>query len=143
LKPATNFWAFQEYPKLIPEEERLFHRNWDGKFEYLTTGYCRKGAREEKHLPCLGPPRGTPFEKTMPLQIFLNASLRLYAPGYNPYQGITLEVPPDTKVSHIISRLGLPPKEVTLIMVNGVRRPSDFPLQGDERLGLFPPIGGG
>jgi sulfur-carrier protein len=79
----------------------------------------------------------------MPLQIFLNASLRLYAPGYNPYQGITLEVPPGTKVSHIIAGLGLPPQEVTLIMVNGVRRPADFPLQGDERLGLFPPIGGG
>jgi molybdopterin synthase sulfur carrier subunit len=79
----------------------------------------------------------------MPLQVFLNASLRLYVPGYNPYEGLTLEVPSGTPVSRIISRLGLPPEEVTLIMVNGVRQNRDFPLEGSERLGLFPPIGGG
>jgi len=28
-------------------------------------------------------------------------------------------------------------------MVNGRRQDADFPLEGDERLGLFPPIGGG
>ena len=79
----------------------------------------------------------------MPLQVFLNASLRLYVPGYNPYEGITLEVPPGTPVSRVISRLGLPPEEVTLILVNGARKQADFSLEGEERLGLFPPIGGG
>ena len=79
----------------------------------------------------------------MPLQVFLNASLRLHAPGYNPYEGITLEVPPGTPVSRVISRLGLPPEEVTLILVNGARKQADFSLEGEERLGLFPPIGGG
>ena len=79
----------------------------------------------------------------MALQIFLNATLRQYVPGYNPYQGISLEVAPGTLVDQVISQLGLPEKEVTLIMVNGRRREADFPLQGNERLGLFPPIGGG
>ncbi len=79
----------------------------------------------------------------MPLQIFLNATLRQHVPGYNPYQGISLEVPPGTDVAQVIDRLGLPPKEVTLIMVDGRRQEPDFILQGDERLGLFPPIGGG
>jgi sulfur carrier protein ThiS len=79
----------------------------------------------------------------MPLQVFLNATLRLYVPGYDPYQGITLEAPPGAPVSVLIARLGLPPEEVTLIMVNGVRRQPDFPLEGNERVGLFPPIGGG
>lgn len=79
----------------------------------------------------------------MPLQVFLNASLRRHVPGYDPYRGITLDAPPGTTVSRVISRLGLPPEEVTLIMINGVRRPPEFPLQGDERVGLFPPIGGG
>ncbi|MCX5889396.1 MAG: MoaD/ThiS family protein [Deltaproteobacteria bacterium] len=64
----------------------------------------------------------------MPLQIFLNASL---------------EVAPGTPVSRVIAQLGLPIKEVTLIMVDGRRREADFQLQGNERLGLFPPIGGG
>ncbi len=79
----------------------------------------------------------------MPLQIFLNATLRQYVPGYDPYQGMSLEVPPGTAVAQVIKLLGLPPQEVTLIMVDGRRQEDDFPLQGDERLGLFPPIGGG
>jgi sulfur-carrier protein len=79
----------------------------------------------------------------MALQIFLNASLRQYVPGYNPYQGITLEVAAGTTVARVVSRLGLPVQEVTLIMVDGRRQEADFILQGSERLGLFPPIGGG
>jgi molybdopterin synthase sulfur carrier subunit len=79
----------------------------------------------------------------MPLHIFLNATLRPYVPGYDPYRGLSLEVPPGTAVSRVIDQLGLPAKEVTLIMVDGRRREADFELQGNERLGLFPPIGGG
>ena len=79
----------------------------------------------------------------MPLQILLNATLRQFVPGYDPYQGIFLEIPHGMPVFQIITRLGVPPEEVTLIMVNGVRQGPDFSLQGDERLGLFPPIGGG
>ena len=79
----------------------------------------------------------------MPLRVFLNASLRRYVPGYNPYEGIALEVPPGTPVARVIAALGLPGEEVTLIMVDGARQQADFPLQGEERLGLFPPIGGG
>jgi sulfur-carrier protein len=79
----------------------------------------------------------------MPLQILLNATLRQFVPGYDPYRGISLEISPGIPVSQIISRLGVPPEEVTLILVNGVRQGADFPLQGDERVGLFPPIGGG
>ena len=79
----------------------------------------------------------------MPLQVFLNATLRGYVPGYDPYQGLSLDIPSGTSIARIISHLGLPAAEVTLIMVNGRRRDADFPLEGDERLGLFPPIGGG
>ena len=81
--------------------------------------------------------------RSMPLQIFLNATLRQYVPGYDPYQGISLVVAPGTLVDQVISQLGLPSKEVTLIMVDGRRREAGFSLQGNERLGLFPPIGGG
>ena len=81
--------------------------------------------------------------KSMPLQIFLNATLRQYVQGYDPYQGIPLEVPPGTTVGQVMMQLDLPEREVTLIMVNGRRQEADFSLQGNERLGLFPPIGGG
>ena len=80
---------------------------------------------------------------SMALQIFLNASLRQYVAGYNPYHGITLEVAPGATVAQVVARLGLPAPEVTLIMVDGRRQEADCSLQGSERLGLFPPIGGG
>ena len=79
----------------------------------------------------------------MPLQIFLNATLRQYFPGYDPYRGISLEISPGTPVGRVMRQLGLPEREVTLIMVDGRRQEADFFLQGNERLGLFPPIGGG
>jgi molybdopterin synthase sulfur carrier subunit len=79
----------------------------------------------------------------MALKIFLNASLRQFVPGYDPYQGLTLEVAPGATVAQVAARLGLPMAEITLIMVDGRRQETDFSLQGSERLGLFPPIGGG
>ncbi len=79
----------------------------------------------------------------MALQIFLNATLRQYVPGYDPYRGISLEGAPGATVAQVIADLGLPAQEVTLIMVDGRGREADFVLQGNERLGLFPPIGGG
>ncbi len=79
----------------------------------------------------------------MPLQIFLNATLRQYVPGYDPYQGLSLEVAHGTAVSQVMEQLGVPAREVTLIMVDGRRQEADYQLQGNERLGLFPPIGGG
>jgi sulfur-carrier protein len=79
----------------------------------------------------------------MALQIFLNASLRQYVSGYNPYQGVTLKVAPGVTVAQVADRLGLPAAEIALIMVDGRRQEADFSLQGSERLGLFPPIGGG
>ncbi len=79
----------------------------------------------------------------MPLQIFLNATLRQYVPGYDPFKGLTLEITSGTTAAEVIARLNLPAKEVTLIMVNGRSQPPDFVLRGNERIGLFPPIGGG
>jgi molybdopterin synthase sulfur carrier subunit len=79
----------------------------------------------------------------MAVHILVNASLRRFFPDYHPSQGLSLEVPPGTTVAQVVDRLGLPPEEITLIMVNGRRREMDYVLQGDERLGLFPPIGGG
>jgi sulfur carrier protein ThiS len=84
-----------------------------------------------------------PKDRTMALQIFLNATLRQYLPGYDPYEGIALEVKPGTTVAQVLATLGVPAGEVALLMVDGRRQEPDFVLQGGERLGFFPPIGGG
>jgi sulfur-carrier protein len=79
----------------------------------------------------------------MSLLVLLNATLRRYKPGYNAAVGISLEVAPGTTVAQILPILGVPPQEVTLLFVDGRRRELDFVLQGNERVALFPPIGGG
>jgi len=79
----------------------------------------------------------------MPLEVRVFATLRSYLPDYDPVRGHSLEVTPGTTIAQVIRQLGLPPEEVTLILVNGVHREEDTPLTGQERLALFPPVGGG
>jgi len=33
--------------------------------------------------------------------------------------------------------------KIKIVMVNGKSEPFDYELQGDERIGFFPPVGGG
>ncbi len=79
----------------------------------------------------------------MPLQVMLFATLRRSIPGYDPHQGLALEISPGTTLAQVIQQLRLPPEDVTLILVNGVHQQRDFQLQGDERVAFFPPVGGG
>ena len=46
-------------------------------------------------------------------------------------------------VAELIDQLGLPPRQVKLIFVDGRRVERDRVLSGGERVGLFPPVGGG
>jgi sulfur-carrier protein len=79
----------------------------------------------------------------MPLQIRLFATLRRFAPGYDPHKGLALEISPGTTLAQVIQHLSLPPEDVTLILVDGVHQQPDFQLQGHERVAFFPPVGGG
>ncbi len=79
----------------------------------------------------------------MSLQVFVYATLRRHLPDYDPYRGLTLTVHPGTPVALVLERLGLPREEVTIILVDGVQQSLDYALQGGERLGLFPQVGGG
>jgi sulfur-carrier protein len=79
----------------------------------------------------------------MALLVLLNATLRRHSPDYDASVGLSLEVEPGTPVAQILPRLGVPAQEVALIMIDGRRRELDFVLQGNERVALFPPIGGG
>ncbi len=48
-----------------------------------------------------------------------------------------------TTVLSLIERLGIPASDAKLVFVNGVRRDLDTVLEGGERVGIFPPVGGG
>ena len=76
---------------------------------------------------------------TVLIKIKLFASLKRYAPADADRYPIEEGIP----VAQLIESLGIPPDDVKLIFVNSVRTSRDHPLTGGERVGLFPPIGGG
>ncbi len=73
------------------------------------------------------------------ITIKLFATLRPYAPA----EGDHYPVVPGTTVADVVRDLDIPAKDAKLIFINNVRREMDTPLQDGDRLGIFPPVGGG
>lgn len=74
---------------------------------------------------------------TIDLKLFatLAAHLPANAADYPIEAGIT--------VAQLIDALNISRSEAKLIFVNGVRTQLDRVLHGGERIGIFPPVGGG
>ncbi len=73
------------------------------------------------------------------INLKLFATLRRFLPrsaGHYP-------VPAGITIRDLIAGLGIPEKEAKLIFIDGVRATFDSTLKGDERVGIFPPVGGG
>ena len=54
-----------------------------------------------------------------------------------------VDVPESATVADVITSLGMPQDEIKLIFINGVHVSADTILKQGDRLGLFPPVGGG
>lgn len=46
-------------------------------------------------------------------------------------------------IQSLIEKLGLPEKDVTLMFINSLRSDRDSEIKDGDRVGLFPPVGGG
>lgn len=79
----------------------------------------------------------------MPVTLMLAANLRKYVPGYNPETGYQTSIEAGATILDLARQLRIPEQEVKLLMVNGVAAKWGTVLAGDERVALFPPIGGG
>jgi len=79
----------------------------------------------------------------MAVRLMLAATLRQYAPGYNAESGCQVIVQPASTVRDLARQFGIPEEEVKLIMVEGLAADWDTTLAGNERVALFPPVGGG
>lgn len=78
----------------------------------------------------------------MVLEVRLYATLRRYAP--NSLNGvISLNVSERITVLELVKQLKIDPTEIHLIMINGLGREFDELLTDGDRVGLFPPVGGG
>ncbi len=79
----------------------------------------------------------------MAVKIFLSSTLRQYVPEYDPSEGAEFSLKRKTTVSELCKLMSIPLAKIKIVMVNGKSEPFDYELQGDERIGLFPPVGGG
>ena len=79
----------------------------------------------------------------MALRLMLAATLRKYIPGYNGETGYEVNVEPASTVRDLCRKLRVPEREVKMIMIDGLAAGWDSILTGNERVALFPPIGGG
>lgn len=79
----------------------------------------------------------------MQLEIYLSSTLRKYHPDYDPLRGIQMEVDGTKTVADICAEIGIPADRVKVVMVNGRNASLEYTLTGDERVALFPPVGGG
>jgi len=77
------------------------------------------------------------------VQVRLYATLRRHQPGLGLGEAQAIELADATTVRQLVQRLDLPEDEVKVVFVNGISRESDHVLTEGDRVGIFPPVGGG
>ena len=79
----------------------------------------------------------------MELEVRLYATLREQAPPGAPTGVFSRTLPDGGTVGELLNELGIGSEKVHMRMVNGVGVTDEHILQDKDRVGLFPPVGGG
>ena len=79
----------------------------------------------------------------MVVEVRLYATLREHSPPGSQNGIFSATIPSGADLSALLSSLAIDPAKVHLRMVNGVSAELGTVLKGSDRVGLFPPIGGG
>ncbi|MBT8373229.1 MAG: MoaD/ThiS family protein [Desulfobacterales bacterium] len=73
------------------------------------------------------------------IQIKLFASLHQFMPPSSDNYRIEMGI----SIGHLLEQLNIPQEKAKLIFINGVKADPSATLNGGERVGIFPPVGGG
>jgi molybdopterin converting factor small subunit len=73
------------------------------------------------------------------IQIKLFADLSAYTPPSADH----FPIEAGTTVKRLLEGIRVPTEKVRLVFINNVKKDLDSTLRGGERVGIFPPIGGG
>jgi molybdopterin synthase sulfur carrier subunit len=79
----------------------------------------------------------------MEVTLNLFATLARYMPNKAKGNSCVLEVSEGTRVGDVLKALKIPTAKVRLVFLNGVHARGDETLRDGDRVGIFPPIGGG
>ena len=73
------------------------------------------------------------------VQIKLFAGLQQYSPPSPD----SYRIEPGINISSLLEQLKIPKEKAKLVFINGVKAEHSATLNGGERIGIFPPVGGG
>lgn len=73
------------------------------------------------------------------IQLKLFAGLQSFGPSAAEH----FEIDPGITVRDLLTQIEMPAEKARLIFINGIKADLDTPLKGGERVGIFPPVGGG
>lgn len=73
----------------------------------------------------------------------INLNLFVTLAKYQPISSGTYPIKEGAVIEDLIRTLGVPDEEAKLVFVNGKRKDRDYVLQNKDRVGIFPPVGGG
>ena len=79
----------------------------------------------------------------MEVTLNLFATLLQYMPHKATGSPCTIEVDEGTRVRDLLKELKIPPEKAKLVFLNGVHSKGDEILNEGDRVGVFPPVGGG
>lgn len=75
--------------------------------------------------------------------ILIDLKLFVTLDQYLPRNNEAYEIPEGTTIKDLMDNLGIPAEIVKLIFINGKKQDKTYCLQHRDRVGLFPPVGGG
>lgn len=79
----------------------------------------------------------------MQIQIMLSATLRPYIKDYDPAKGMQYQALVGSSIQDLAEELGLPIREIKIVMLNGRHAELSQKLNNGDRLAFFPAVGGG
>ena len=79
----------------------------------------------------------------MNVTLNLYATLSRYTPKKAKSSPCTIELDEGTRVRDLLEGLKIPVKKVKIVFLNGVHSKGDEILKEGDRVGVFPPLGGG
>lgn len=79
----------------------------------------------------------------MKIKVNLYATLKRYIKKETGGNASVINIKDGVCVKDVIQKLKIPGDSVKLIFINGVHAKTDSTLKEGDRLGLFPPVGGG